>query len=497
MSIQVRCPKCQESCTFPNDQRGRQVRCPHCAKVLQLGKPPAKTSVAAKPKSAAAPRRVPAAERSEAAPESGGISRNLMLVLVLVGVGVVAVAAAGVGGVVWFLNRPASTPVAAAPTNPTPPAQPVNNPSNTGNTDPQNSLNSGNPSTPNQSGQSGAPSNPPAATLTKENFDKIDTSMGIAEVRALLGPETDIGRKPPEYDFVSGQTKIVVIVMLGKVVKKENNQGWSVVYPSGTPGAAPTGQTVTKDNFDKIDRGMTEQEVIALLGPSDGGSPPSAQDQRILSWTSKELKIAVSVTFKDGKATDKSAVGKQSWRSVYPSDTAGKTPPAPKVQITQDLFNQIDKGMTMDQVVALAGPPTMVQDHFPTNPDVDTRLSWDNYVADIGFTVDLFQGKVTSKRGYSKGKLWPVVYPSGAAPMKPVGTLTRASFDKIDKGMSMDDVVALVGQPTFNVPLDPAKFQGVDTQLTFTSINPNAAATISMFQGKVVKKENAQKWPIA
>lgn len=211
----------------------------------------------------------------------------------------------------------------------------------------------------------------------------------------------------------------------------------------------------------------------------------------------RDLKIGVSVTFQGGKVTDKSAVGKQSWRSVYPSDVAGKTPPAPKAPITQDLFDQIDKGMTMDQVVALAGKPTMVQDHFPTNPDVDTRLSWDNYVADIGFTVDLFQGKVTSKRGYSKGKLWPVVYPSGAAPTKPVGTLTRASFDKIDKGMSMDDVVALLGQPTFNVPLDPTKFQGVDTQLTFTSINPNAAATISMFQGKVVKKENAQKWPIA
>jgi hypothetical protein len=199
----------------------------------------------------------------------------------------------------------------------------------------------------------------------------------------------------------------------------------------------------------------------------------------------------------------------QGWPVVYPSDVASNPPPdknppsdkpttTPKVPITQDLFNMIDKGMTMDQLVALAGKPTSVDDlRFAKNPDVDTRVGWENYVADIGFTVDMVQGKVTSKRGYSHGKLWPVVYPSdkGAPPPMPAGSLTRASFDKIDKGMSMDDVVALLGQPTFNVKVDPPQ-SGGDTELTFTSINPNAAATVDLFQGKVVKKTNPQNWPI-
>ena len=165
-------------------------------------------------------------------------------------------------------------------------------------------------------------------------------------------------------------------------------------------------------------------------------------------------------------------------------------PPKPTSKMTQENFDKIDKGMSMDDVVALAGKPTTVITVDPANyPGRDAHLVYIDLVRNVGFTVDLFQGKVVEK---GDSKPWPVVYPSdppgGNPPPKPAGTLTRASFDKIDKGMSMDDVVALLGQPTFNVKLDPAKFQGVDTELTFTSINPNAAATVDLFQGKVVKK---------
>ena len=121
-------------------------------------------------------------------------------------------------------------------------------------------------------------------------------------------------------------------------------------------------------------------------------------------------------------------------------------------------------------------------------------------VRNVGFTVDLFQGKVVEK---GDSRPWPVVYPSdppgGNPPPKPAGTLTRASFDKIDKGMSMDDVVALLGQPKVAIQQDPARFGGVDTELTFTNFGagaPPAAATVDLFKGKVVKKSSSQNWRV-
>src|SRR5262249_21091629 len=160
------------------------------------------------------------------------------------------------------------------------------------------------------------------------------------------------------------------------------------------------------------------------------------------------------------------------------------------------LFDKIDRGMTVDQLVALAGKPNGDDDMTRfNNPDVDRRLSWDDYVADIAIRVDIVKGKVVSKQGSSRGTHWAVVYPSGPAPApaKPVRTLTRASFEKIDKGMSTDDVIALIGQPSATVGLDPTKF-GVDTQMEFVSIGGNGgvAATVYLLQSKVVKKTNPQ-----
>ena len=446
MAIQMNCPGCQKSYKFADDKRGKQVRCPDCSQVFRVGKPSAKPAAPgaprpqAEPDAVSAPARKPTAKKTAPAPQpkrkpaaapepraATGTRKWPVWIFALAAAALLLVLGGGgavVAGLWYFLSRPTSSPVVAATT---PPVQPVDapagkpdNPNPPANTSPGNT-----PSTPTPPA---APSNPPlASTLTKENFDKIDKGMTMEAVTALLGPESNTGRKPPEHDYVSGATTVAVVVVRGQVIGKSNNQGWPVVYPS---------------------------DVAANPPPTPDKNPPP-----------------------------------------------DKPPPTPKVPITQDLFNQVDKGMTMDQLVALAGKPTGVEDMSRfNNPDVDTRVSWENFVADIGFTVDMVKGKVASKRGYSHGKLWAVVYPSdkGAPPppSKPAGSLTKANFDKIDKGMGMDDVVALLGQPTATVNLDPAKFQGVDTQLTFISISPNAAATISMFQGKVVKKENPQNWPV-
>ncbi len=63
----------------------------------------------------------------------------------------------------------------------------------------------------------------------------------------------------------------------------------------------------------------------------------------------------------------------------------------------------------------------------------------------------------------------------------------------------MDDVIALLGQPKVAIQQDPARFGGVDTELTFTNFGagaPPAAATVDLFKGKVVKKSSSQNWRV-
>ena len=77
--------------------------------------------------------------------------------------------------------------------------------------------------------------------------------------------------------------------------------------------------------------------------------------------------------------------------------------------------------------------------------------------------------------------------PDKNPPTKPAGTATWETFYKVDKGMSLDDVTALLGAPTTTRNLDPVTYPGADTRLTFEP-EPRLKFTVVMFQGKVVKK---------
>jgi predicted Zn finger-like uncharacterized protein len=534
VSIQTRCPQCQKAYKLPDDKRGKKVRCQDCSHVFVVGAPaagapdapapesvrPAAPKAPAKPrpdapgrpaakaalkKTAPAARPQPAADADPAVdrPAAAGSRRTLLLIggvaagallLLFGGVAVVAV-------VWWRLGQPKDKPVVPGPVVSTSPSDP----------DHGAPPNGGDPTKPSDKGQ--PPSFNPAADW--DAFNKVDRGMTVQEVVALLGqPAVLKNVDPPNPAGVDvlyiynpePNLKFTVELFQGKVVKKTNSGGRPNHFPSGDVAQNPPAGALTQENFDKIDKGMTMEAVTALLGPeTDIGRKPPEHD-----YVSGGAKIVVVVM--RGQVTGKS--NNQGWPVVYPSDVAAQPPPGPdknpppdkppppaKVPITQDLFNQIDKGMTMDQLTALAGKPTSVDDlRFATNPNVDTRVSWENFVADIGIRVDMAQGKVTSKSGYSHGKLWPVVYPSGGgdAPTKPAGSLSKASFDKIDKGMSADDVIALIGQPAATVKLDPAKFGGVDTEMTFVTIvgTGGVAATVDLLKGKVVKKDNPQSWPI-
>jgi len=68
---------------------------------------------------------------------------------------------------------------------------------------------------------------------------------------------------------------------------------------------------ITRDNFDKIQDGMTLDEVAALLG-SQGSVDVASGNIEIRTWTksfSNASTRIVSITFQDGKVTAKAQVG--------------------------------------------------------------------------------------------------------------------------------------------------------------------------------------------
>ena len=186
-----------------------------------------------------------------------------------------------------------------------------------------------------------------------------------------------------------------------------------------------------------------------------------------------------------------------------------REPPRPETKDYWESFNKVDRGMNLNDVVALLGPPTTVRDVDPaTYPGVDTRLIFDP-APNLKFTVEMFEGKVVRK--INSGNR-PNRYPSGDTaqapppdkkpprerkpPTRPSANITQEVFDKIDKGMSQNDVIALVGKPTIIIKVDPANYPGQDTRLIYDDVIRNVAFSVDLFQDKVTKKDNSQKWSV-
>ncbi len=280
MPIQVSCPQCQKTYTFPDDKRGKQVRCRDCFQVFFAGDAPADASPEAaappeppppKPKPAGEPGRVsarstappgatrpgsprlraltrpgsprlraldatrlaktPGARRDparQAAPprrrrKSGlGIGALLIVLLLLL-------LAGGVGGAAIVLTCKDKLPFLAsltpADTHPANPPAPKNE-----NKDPQNPPPSVNPAD--------APAGKLAGDLSQENFDKIAKGMTQTALVELFGPPTftqDSKQAGVEKDLIwrvgGVGPRIAVSMKGGRVIAKSSGQDWAVVYP--------------------------------------------------------------------------------------------------------------------------------------------------------------------------------------------------------------------------------------------------------------------------
>lgn len=128
----------------------------------------------------------------------------------------------------------------------------------------------------------------------------IRMGMTLDEVKALLGrPQTQMamgetdGKEVLHCVWQKGDTFYSVQFHDGKVA----------VFQEGTESAEPTpaaGDQVKK-NFDKVKMGMSEAEVVKLLGPPTNATSTGAEGQSFAVKTWETADGTYAVTFVDGK----------------------------------------------------------------------------------------------------------------------------------------------------------------------------------------------------
>jgi PBP1b-binding outer membrane lipoprotein LpoB len=69
---------------------------------------------------------------------------------------------------------------------------------------------------------------------------------------------------------------------------------------AGCGGGSGSNPRVTKENYDKIENGMSEAKLVEILGPpSDVNTPPNQPNMKGLTW--KNGNNMINVTLKDNK----------------------------------------------------------------------------------------------------------------------------------------------------------------------------------------------------
>ena len=336
----------------------------------------------------------------------------------------------------------------------------------------------------------------PAGALTKVDFDKIDRDMLLNDLNTLLGPPTStLGKPANEVLTYKGEGyTIVVLVAQGKVLGKQSSQGWEVVYPADAAKNPPDDPRWSQENFDKIAKGMSLDDVTALLGPAGKAfTVPTADGDVEQIWESGGKQIVV--TLRRGKVFDKADA--QGWAVAWPGDVVKNPPPVnPDAGVTKANFDRIAKGMTAREVNALVGS------RFNANPILEGKtLNWASQDLKAVVTVRMQDGKVVDKVSTAN---WPVVWPGDVAkdppptpppdkpdPAKFAAAVTKDNFDKIAKGMTKDALTDLFGPPT---DVKPQPQPGVDERLVWQG--NGAKILVSVAGGKVVSKLTTADWPV-
>ncbi|MFK8847731.1 hypothetical protein [Streptomyces sp. Ac-502] len=175
---------------------------------------------------------------------------------------------------------------------------------------------------------------------------------------------------------------IVIVLVVVSVSGSDGGKDKSGSGPSGSSSASAGRGKITKEMYDRVRTGMTEQQVTAITGPCES----SAEDEvagvkgKVLTCRGSELFSAATFTFSNGRLAAKGQVGLGGGQ-------------ARKGSMTKAKYDRLRTGMPEKEALAVAGT-------CEKNSDTDIAGS-----SATGYTCTAADGLGNASLTFSDGKL--------------------------------------------------------------------------------------------
>jgi outer membrane protein assembly factor BamE (lipoprotein component of BamABCDE complex) len=262
------------------------------------------------------------------------------------------------------------------------------------------------------------------------------------------------------------------------------------VAAKGPGGAAPG--KLTAENFAKVQPGMTEAEVKALLGeptrvsdfkelaPLIGKEAADDPNMRVLIW--KRGQSQILITFLGGNVALSSANLPRE-RGERPAEAGG---------VTEENFGKLKYGMSQGEARQILGPPVLTRSAgiLLEGGSSGTALLWRHGRDSIDARFD--NDRLTSALGSFGGKTLQVdaPVPEGLPPwVRPGGQrLTRALADELKPGMDLQDVLIMLGPVGQELGPQPMA-NGKRSTNSLKYVDGKASLTLHFVDGKLAEKE--------
>lgn len=144
---------------------------------------------------------------------------------------------------------------------------------------------------------------------------------------------------------------------------------------------------IDNDKFSQIESGMTYEQVVSIIG-SEGTEDTTSQvgdiTTTIYEWQSDSFGVA-TVTFQNDKVVNKTQVGM--------GDSSEAT-------ATMDKYNQVQTGMTLDQVTEIMGGEGQLESDTDVAGTSSQIYIWSGESLGSNMTVTLMNGTVSAKAQY-------------------------------------------------------------------------------------------------
>lgn len=188
---------------------------------------------------------------------------------------------------------------------------------------------------------------------------------------------------------------IVLVALIGSCASGAGNKSDNSNSSSSTASqGAQQERDSTKidaDKFAKIENGMTYDEVVSIIGSE--GSEQSTNEiggvkTTMYEWESDGWGVA-TITFQNGKVTNKTQFGVN-------DQSAAKA--------TMDKYNQVETGMTYDEVVAIMGGDGELSSDTEIAGVSSKLYMWDGEDIASNCSITFSDGKVSSKSQFGLDK---------------------------------------------------------------------------------------------